>query len=430
MADNKNIDKLFQERLKNLETQPREEVWLAVKENIVKKKKRRFPLWWFYSGAAILILSLIIFPSQIKDDPINIPKDTPKVTVTPKEEIEKGSFKKIKDRVKDPLLQKETGSDVIAVTPHQDEKDKTSNSNPKNDVFRNQIAAINPTSFSVQKTNYSIYPNLTIDLLEDTTTAPLKSLIDVVKKNKEEEENTEEQKRWAVQPSFGYANAGSFAETSAIDQGLQNNPVQGEDSYSIGAKVTYKINDRWVLRSGIHSQQLGYTTKDISIISGVVAGSFSSVDSRITSQNKLFIANSSITQEVFPSLNNADLISNNGTIEQIYSYVEIPFEAKYIVSKRDKLAIGFIGGLSALILDRNEINVRANQFSISLGEANNLNSINYSGNLGFDFDYSFSKNWTVNLNPMLKVHLNTFSRNDNGFSPYFLGIYSGLKYSF
>ena len=88
-----------------------------------------------------------------------------------------------------------------------------------------------------------------------------------------------------------------------------------------------------------------------------------------------------------------------------------------------------VAGFSSLFLNKNEINFNTQLVSQS-GEANNLNNINFSGNLGFDFNYSLNKKWSLNVNPMFKVQLNTFSEDSNGFSPFNLGVYSGIKYKF
>jgi hypothetical protein len=61
MSDKKNIDRLFQEKLKNFETTPKDAVWENIHNRLHKdKRKRRFiiPIWWKLAGvAAVLALS-------------------------------------------------------------------------------------------------------------------------------------------------------------------------------------------------------------------------------------------------------------------------------------------------------------------------------------------------------------------------------------
>ena len=61
--ENKNIDKLFQEQLKDLEATPNKKVWNNIESKLKKKKRSILPFWWFSSGiAALLILGLILYP--------------------------------------------------------------------------------------------------------------------------------------------------------------------------------------------------------------------------------------------------------------------------------------------------------------------------------------------------------------------------------
>ena len=61
MSNQKNIDRLFQEKLQRFEQQPGPEVWTQIQGRMAQKKKRRIPVWWLYAGAAILIIGLFVF---------------------------------------------------------------------------------------------------------------------------------------------------------------------------------------------------------------------------------------------------------------------------------------------------------------------------------------------------------------------------------
>src|SRR5690606_532034 len=53
----KKIDRLFQEKFKDFEATPREEVWQNIEAKLKKKKKRRVvPIWFRLSGAAAVLL--------------------------------------------------------------------------------------------------------------------------------------------------------------------------------------------------------------------------------------------------------------------------------------------------------------------------------------------------------------------------------------
>ena len=73
---------------------------------------------------------------------------------------------------------------------------------------------------------------------------------------------------------------------------------------------------------------------------------------------------------------------------------------------------------------------RTEEWKRKIGEANNLNSFNFSGNLGFDIDYKITQDWFLNVTPMLKYQFNTFSNSSGNFQPYYFGVYSGVNYRF
>ena len=111
------------------------------------------------------------------------------------------------------------------------------------------------------------------------------------------------------------------------------------------------------------------------------------------------------------------------------SYIEIPMEARYSLVQQ-KFGVNVVGGLSTYILYKNGVTILNANGSTDLGEASNINNVNFSGNLGLDFDYKINKKLFLNVSPMFKYQLNTFSRNDGGFKPYYLGVYTGLNFRF
>ena len=158
-----------------------------------------------------------------------------------------------------------------------------------------------------------------------------------------------------------------------------------------------------------------YTTNDIYITPGVSVIGFSNLSSNpILSKG-----------EIKSSKDN----DNSGNLNQIFGYVEIPVEIKYNVVN-GKLGINLVGGFSTLLLNKDEVFIETSTFTQSLGASNNLRSINFSGNIGLDVDYSIRKNLYINISPMFKVQTNTFSKNSGSIQPYYLGVYTGLNYKF
>ena len=95
-----------------------------------------------------------------------------------------------------------------------------------------------------------------------------------------------------------------------------------------------------------------------------------------------------------------------------------------------RLGLNLVGGFSTLFLTGNSISMVSGNSVTDLGNANNLNSLNFSGNVGVDLDYKISSSWYLNVAPMFKYQFNTYSGNSGNFKPYYFGLYSGLNFKF
>jgi hypothetical protein len=96
MNDKKNIDRLFQERFKDFESVPDDQVWNNINDALHQKKKRRvIPLWWKISGiAAGFILAFLTFTTLLTTFEYE-----PAVTISPAK-LEKNTEKEITSPIK------------------------------------------------------------------------------------------------------------------------------------------------------------------------------------------------------------------------------------------------------------------------------------------------------------------------------------------
>lgn len=455
MADQKNIDQFFQKKLKDFEQEPRPEVWLQIEERLTKKKKRRvLPMWWYGAAAAVLI-GLLLFPFSTDNpddiDPVQIKE--PVITNVPVEvDPSKNTSTTKKNSTPTEVIKNVPALEVLpeVLTKENEVVAKNTNTETPKDIKApityvkdaerglpsyTRIANLSPNEIerfdlirfkgSLSTVSQMMYQN------KPTTTV---SLFDAVKKNDSLFEKEDNLKRgWGISPSYGYIKTNSFASSgSSIDQSLNNNPVGGNDNASFGVNLHFPISKNWGIRSGIHIQNLSYSTGDIGIASGVSSNGFSSVRSSSTGgfTNDIYIGSLENTRAITALVPTVNLVTENAIILQRYGYIEFPVELTYSLRPTDNFSIGVISGFSTLLLNDNEILVQSEQYNSLLGEANNLNPLNVSVNFGFDLDYVIYKNWSLNVNPMVKVPLKTFTQNSNGFSPYFVGVYTGVKYQF
>jgi len=455
--EEKNIDRLFQERFKDLEVTPNNSVWKGIESKLKKKKKNRLlPIWWFSGIAALFVLGIFIYPladhNQKRDENVNtiIVESDDSKSNEKKEKEENILIETIKENTKETHLVKEetqkkrilkeklhenevlTANHVVKVSKKELQGKDSNNIASKvvegallakNDVVKQeQLTGKLENSLPVFKKKENTFLKKENDTINKVL-KPKKDFLAVVNEEKVENEEEEKKKSWSVSPTVAILNSNSFSESSPIDASLSNS-TKGNTSYSYGVQVAYQLNNKWTLQSGIHLQEMGYSNTNVAVnpvkssSSNVVFSSGESYSLSDTSQENFSINSVSISSG-----------SLDGELNQKYGYVEVPVQIKYNFLEGKKLKTELVVGFSSLFLNKNDVTLNTTNFSTS-GEANNLNSINFSGNLGVDLNYKFSKKWSLNINPMLKTQLNTFKNDSNGFQPYFIGVYTGLNYQF
>lgn len=429
-----NLDKLFQEQLKNLEATPNKRVWSNIESKLKKKKRRVVPVWWFASGmAAMLLLGFLLIPFSDDKEIFNTTDSEIIITESPKKEIKVETIYKTKI---DAVIQQEKSEEKILISDQQkinskntDRTKKSDNTEKENMFLADNV--INKNKDSIQNKEVVSTNNTTIfaDKNKKLTAIEKESITNKVDLNKFVAKKDSlfskksSENNWSITPVFAVLNSNSFSNTSPIDKSLSNS-TKGQSSYAYGLQIGYRINKKWSVQSGIHLQQMSFSNTQVTAVATISSSSssvaFNSGDTfsfnEVAAQSSDFTSSSLISRT-----------SLSGDLNQQYGYVEIPIEVKYNFLSSKKFNTEIVAGFSSLFLNKNEINL-VSQFQSKSGKANNLNTINFSGNLGFDFNYSINRKWSLNLNPMLKAQLHTFSENSNGFAPFNLGIYSGIKY--
>ena len=405
MRDYKNIDRIFQEKLKDLEVFPPNQSWNSIQKRLAPvSQKKRLPIWFkFASIAALFILffsigTIYFIPES--EFSRNFLKEKNKKTVIDQKDSaplttsnNKTTDKKITAQSKVTInIDSETDSE-ISVISNTDESELNENSTLNNKNNKNSI-------------------------LVDALNLPLSN------GNEEKVKTTQVSTgRITVATIFAPIYISSLGDGSGIDGQFKDNPASGNSSYSYGVKFAYRLNNKFSVQSGVNLINLGYTTNNIYVTPGVSVVGFSNLSTNPTNLGK--------PQEFATSkLRDLNAIDpNKGSLNQVFGYVEIPVELKYSVTD-GKLGVNLVGGFSTLLLNKDEVFIETNSITQSLGSSNNLRSINFSGNIGLDVDYSIRENLFINVSPMFKMQTNTFSKNSGSIQPYYLGVYTGLNYKF
>lgn len=239
--------------------------------------------------------------------------------------------------------------------------------------------------------------------------------------------------RWEIMPNVAPVFYNSITEGSSIDASFADNMQSSDTNISYGVAVSYAINNRLQIRSGVSNVNLSYTTGGLELGDGPVDAGLQSITYNNATRVTIPQDQGTFNQqggaggpfgEITPKAQGEEAFLN-----QSISYYEIPVELEYSLLN-SKFGIQVIGGLSTLFLGDNEISVTAGAFNETLGEANNLSAVSFSTNVGLGFDYKLSKKLKFNLEPMFKYQLNPYTDSNVSFQPYYIGVYTGLSFKF
>lgn len=524
MKEQKNIERLFQEKFKDFEAIPPQDSWDNIASRLTekKKKKRVIPFWFQFSGiaASLIIIGALIWNYQSENNNSIIENNNSIVSEDSNQKTNNDSFenKTITNSESNKLNEKSSNinqnysNDLIksknVVVSNSNENTKTNNiiikhkkstaflinnttknkrNKTKNDnllatenliqnelnnsnendlvLIQNQkedlIAKtknINSTQIEAffEKENSQItYTNNKNDskvndtintivvsneiIVNDSTlvvkiaekTNPLEELLAAKEDGKNEDEKEKEKRnRWAISSNASPVYFNSLAEGSSLDQQFDSNEKNYTTTLSYGVGGSYLITDKISIKTGINNISLSYNTNDV-----FYQTKLNSVDNNIPtiSRNEngnrvTFASKNTIQNTLSGDVENFNQ-NNIGSIKQDLSYIEIPLELSYKILDK-KFGVEVIGGMSTLFLNNNTVSLVTDGMEMNIGKANNLNNIHFSSNVGLGFKYSFWKNFNANFQPMFKYQINTFSENSGNFKPYFVGLYSGISFSF
>ena len=476
MKENKNIDRLFQEQSRGFEDTPDNQVWLNIEAELKKDKKRKvIPLWLKCSGiAAAFLLGLftlnmnqtfhtktengIVLDAKISKDssnkkqiyPQNSSKKHQKEVQIVSNSQENSKYKKeiintnfSKSNTKDEkninsygsakvLVYKKKNPDNAEVFLPKSNLQVTNESNKKQSLNAEKNSVTNSNSLANapnQITEKKDFKEKEESKKQVATNSETPNELEEILKVKLSPKNavvSNSKNKWQITPNVApiYLNANSGG--SPIDEQLSDYEKKSDKSVSFGIGVHYAVSNKIVVRTGINKVVLGYNTSNVLYSTGLTANNLRNIE--YFSNNAVKFVNdanySSLTTTEKEIQN-----TNTGNLNQKMGYYELPMEVSYAVLDK-KFGVNLIGGFSTLFLNENTISLVSPQSNIELGEAKNLSQVHFSTNVGLGFKYQISKSFQINMEPMVKYQLNTFSNNSGDFKPLFIGLYSGISYGF
>jgi hypothetical protein len=253
--------------------------------------------------------------------------------------------------------------------------------------------------------------------------------------------------RWSVAAlvSPTYYSAFLSGNNTLADQLMAEE--QSHISYAGGFALSYKINKRFSVQSGLYYSSFGQELTGISSYGGFHNYDYTKGDHNfevLTTSGTVYTNNADVflldpkypdriitryTNDVFdPAKANLQYLDNS--LRQNFSYLELPFVLKYKIIDKG-VDFNIIGGISSNLLVSNSVYATLNNGKYPVGKTEGMNTITFSSSLGMGMEYSLSKNFSFNLEPTLRYYLNPFNEVSGiKIHPYSFGIFSGLSYKF
>jgi len=458
-----------------------------------KRKRRVIPIWWQISGVAAVLALLLTVGNFMFNDSLEIKSTNPVVNTedeidsnVPPPPSDSNTILNnfhdeesvVNNNVDNPssdstltnnLNQIDNNTEAIANTNTKSEKalnnintktdnNKLSNINTNTVTVANDTKnedAINPTNLPKSEQKKSI-----LDIMAD----PVNKNTDVVVSDPQPKENVEDMNvvnpndlnntiedaiantnninekekdeklsRWNISTNVAPVYFSSFGNGSPLDEQFIGNSKSGELNMSYGINGSYALTDKLKIRTGVNKVNLGYNTNNVIVYRGVgitLASALSRNNNNIKfideSQNTSILSTQNMS---FASAPEVVKTSINSSLNQEFSYIELPIEVEYSLLSK-KLGVNVIGGFSTLFLNNNKIYSTLNGEKSLLGEAKNINDTSYSANFGLGLNYNVSDKIKFNLEPTFKYQINTFRDTSGDFKPFFIGFYTGLSYKF
>ncbi|MBW8245009.1 hypothetical protein K1F50_19550 [Muricauda oceani] len=484
----KNLEQLFKESFHDFQEVPDEKVWTSIEASLdnKKQKKRAVPIWWGLGGAAaaLVIALLAINPFGEVPEQEQIITDTENSTAP---ESRSSSEERVNRDLIPPTANQNEESG-LANTSEQNNLDQRDDQAVDNGFAKTKASSRTGNTISssnqngsqelaqvdnnrsqetergsrdeavVEKSNSAVAMHIDQEepAKRQKTLSSEKNGDQVAENTAEKKDETEKQSiydaiaeqeqleeavaanksgKWSVGPSLAPVYFNGAGDGSPVGADFASNSKTGNLNLSYGVNVAYEVGKKVKIRSGVHRVNFGYNTNDVvfsSTLQAAASNRITNIDYAPNSQTILVQSKESAKNSPVMSSKEvpfSEVPSLEGKMVQQLGYIEVPLEVNYVVLDK-KFGVDLIGGVSSLFLVDNSVLLESNELVTEMGEANNINSLNFSANFGMGLNYHFTPKFRFNVEPVFKYQLNTFSNVSGNFQPYSIGVYSGFTFKF
>ncbi|RKN78457.1 hypothetical protein [Ulvibacterium marinum] len=228
-------------------------------------------------------------------------------------------------------------------------------------------------------------------------------------------EETYSQKKYYIHPFLNSSTYGGLSGASAIDERLDGNRRSNNLSYGYGLYFVFKPNEKWGLRVGAAYSQVEKNTFDVPIRPNDLSTNYYR---DISFQNDLS----------YLALSNTFSQSENITLQERLSYLQVPLEVTRMLLKREKFEIDAIAGIGVIYLKKNEVSVlRTTGTTIELGKNDNYSEGSFGIHFGFGLNYELNQSLKIQLEPIIKPQIGFYEKSI-GNKPFIFNIQLGVLY--
>ncbi|HZL10897.1 MAG TPA: outer membrane beta-barrel protein [Prolixibacteraceae bacterium] len=472
MKKDKNLDELFRDKLRNYEQAPPAYLLENVLAGVANDRRKRKIVFWRIAGvAAALLLAFVAgwqfndLNTQAVDQPFIVNQShTPeaKTEITDNDLTDSASAQN--DIQEIPAAEKstvnfESNKPVLVASQMRIQETKTSQDKTEN-VKADDLPRMKPMKILTQAIAHKTE---TANLLQDQN---LKTIVsEQAEKTIDQQimeqnqriilaENSDKSKaRWLVgaQVSPAY-NVSHSSHTQVYASNMLNSGSGNPVDLGGGVSVEYKKGKRWSLQSGVYYSGIGQNSGNSSRSKGQYDMAASpargaeylntnvSVDARTSNlmmnSTAGVIEFSDVPSGIVLGTNLEDnslmsaVVVSDASFVQNFEYIEIPLYLRYRLLD-SKFGIELMGGFSSNFLVGNQTYMESSDGNSLAGKTKDMESMNYSGTLGFGFKYGLSKRIYLNVEPRIKYFLNSLNSNSSvSYKPYTIGVFTGLSYEF
>jgi hypothetical protein len=477
ILENSNIDKVFRERLKDVEIIPPPDIWEDIRDNIQTGRKK-IPVIYYAVAAASLALFLLagttalLFrskpdkkelaeniglsqekqKSEKKIDLVATSQETlPAIPDLPAEEHQPDA-KPVPDNTvmgvesaKSEGIQTEAISiKALNLTEYNKELDFSQGSNRNEVIGTESVEGIKSTDNLERLTriNWFSFSELSKPeiLLGHSQTKEEKSFSGYYSET-EDASLIRNISHWSVGGQFSPVY--TFREiTHSRSEEYKESYDDLEDAllaFSGGVNVEFKTRNRFTIHSGIYYSRMGQRINEILFYPDgsvgyqeggyLIRNSTGEIKSTIPGVTFADKKGNRVTPYINP-MQRPNLNPVNADIVQKFEYLEIPLIFKYKLIDK-KMDFNILGGFNTNFLMGNKAYIWYNDEKIPVGRTTDIYSFNFSSTIGVGFQFELSNKLTLNLEPTFKYYINSVNKRSLlQTHPYSIGIFSGLSYNF